>query len=116
MVILIRQRNNVHQLKLNSAVVGLKLKPPNKMKSYIQPAGIVCNVLHRQLKVTKNNREEVNVVVQHLNLLAQELDLMHKRPRILFYRNTNHFINYGKRKELFRMFASMSVMQLAEKN
>ena len=67
-MILIRQRNNVYQLKLNSVEVSLKLKPPHKMKLYLQPAGIVCNVLHRQLKVTKNNREEVYVVVQHLNL------------------------------------------------
>ena len=115
-MILIRQRNNVHQLKLNSAVVGLKLKPLHKMKSNLSPAGIVCNVLHRQIKVTKNNFEEVYVVVQHLNLLAQEFNLMHKRPRILFYKKTNNYINYGKRQELFRMFASMSVMQLAEKN
>ena len=110
------QCNNVHQLKLNSAVVGLKLKPQHKMKSYLRPAGIVCNILNRQLMVTKNNREEVYVVVQHLNLLAQELNLMHKRSLILFYKKTNNYINYGKRKELFRMFASMSVIKLAEKN
>ncbi len=83
------------------------------MKPTCRPAGIVCNVLPRQLKITPNNKEDVYGIVQHLCSLAEELHVQQKMPRIVFWKKDASYVDYNRRKQMFKMFASMSVMQIA---
>jgi hypothetical protein len=78
---------------------------------------VVCTlrVQPKNVKITKQAMHEAQGVSQHLSALASEMNITNKLPRFLFWKKHDVFKSYAERKEMFKMFAHMSIMRLMQK-
>jgi hypothetical protein len=80
------------------------------------PARVDCTVAvqPKKIQLPKQAKQNAQGVTDHLAALAMEMDLTRKRPRFLFWKKKDVLQSYKDKKEMFRMFAHISLMRLQQ--